>query len=408
MVSRWLLVLSVVSIPTYAIDIEWKGLADLRTSHSSGSPSYVSGQNGKLQNSPGTDLSLGQLGIALRLGLSDQSALIVVGNSFIDNEKNATGLTELYFQHSGLPDENGLRHNLRLGRFYPPISLENRATAWSPANSLTPSTMNSWIGEEIRTTGIEYSAEWLGKFRDTDYDLKLSTGLFTMNDTAGAMLSWHGWTLSSRQSVFGEGLPIPQTPAQTGILSAQAKESDPFHEGDDRLGYFLNSEYILQRKLRLQAGFYDNNATPYVETDGQYGWKTQFGYAGFRWQINKQWSLMGQLMQGSTLMQSPQKVNVVDNDFRSAYLTLGWRHQQHRINARLEEFSVSDHDQTMGDNNDEYGKAFTLSHRYRLNRQWFLLSEYIWLNSTRPARLYFGESAKQIEKQLQLSLRYYF
>ncbi|EAR61175.1 hypothetical protein [Neptuniibacter caesariensis] len=408
MASRWLLLLSLTCLPANAMDIEWKGVADMRISHSSGIQSYVSGQTGKLQNSPGGDLSLGQLGVALNLGINDQSSIAVVGNSFIDDEKNSTGLTELFYQRSGLPNENGLRHGMRLGMFYPPISLENRATAWSPANSLTPSTMNSWIGEEIRTTGFEYTAEWLGKFRQADYDLKLSTGLFTMNDTAGAMLSWHGWGLSSRQSVYGEGLPIPQTPAQTGILSVQAKESDPFHEGDDRLGYYLNAEYLLKRKLLLQAGYYDNNATPYVETDGQYGWNTQFTYAGFRWRLNKQWSLMGQLMQGSTLMQSPQRVNVVDNDYRSGYLTLSWHNKPHSINARLEEFSVTDLDQTPGDNNDEYGKAFTLSYRYRLDKQWFLLSELNWIDSNRAARAYSNENTRKIEQQLQMALRYYF
>lgn len=406
--SRWLAALTLISLPAHAIDTELKGIADIRVSHSSGEDSYVSGQFGKLQNSSGGDLSLGQLGLNLKIGLSDQTSIVVVGNSFVDDEKSEVGFTEVFLKYSGLPSDRGVRHSARVGTFYPPISLENRATAWSPANTLTPSTMNSWIGEEVRTTGVEYTAEWLGKFREVDYDLKLNTGLFGFNDTAGAMLSWHGWTLSSRQSVLGESLPIPQTPAQTNLLVDQAKESDPFHEGDDRLGYFLNAEYKLKKKLLLQAGYYDNNATPYMIEDGQYGWETRFAYTGFRWQIDKQWSLMGQLMQGSTLMQSPQRENVVDNDYRSAYLTLSWRNGPHRLSTRLEEFSVTDLDQTVGDNNDEYGKAFTLSYRYRLNRQWFLLNEFNWINSTRAARTYNQDDPKQLERQLQVGLRYYF
>lgn len=406
--SRYLLISTFFCLPAYALEADIKGLADLRINHTVGSDSYVSGDLGKLQTSPGTHLALGQLGIVLNLAITDQLNVIAVGNSFIDREKSETGLTEFYLKYTTLPDANGLRQNIRLGMFYPQISMENHATAWSPINSLTPSTMNSWIGEEIRATGLEYSAEWLGKFRETDYDLKLNATLFALNDTAGAMLAWHGWTLSNRQTVYGETLPIPQTPAQAGLLSVQANESDPFHEGDDKLGYVISAEYSQQRSLQLQAGYYANNATPYVETDGQYGWDTKFGFMGFRWRLNKHWSLMGQFMQGSTLMQSPQRDNIVDNDFRSAYLTLSWRDNTHRVNARIEEFSITDLDLTPGDNNDEYGKALSLSYRYRLNRQWFLLSEYNWLLSQRAARAYFEDAPRQMERQLQFAVRYYF
>lgn len=397
-----------LATPSLAFETSWKGLADVRASYSDGLQSYITGGRGKLQNSDGADLSLGQLGLVGTVDFNENWSVIGVFNGFADAEKERAGITELYLKYRSVPNQNGLRHGLRLGVFYPEISLENDATAWSTPNTLTPSTMNSWIGEEIRATGAEYTAEWLGKFRNKDYDFKLNGALFFNNDTAGALISWHGWTLSSRQTVLGESIKIPRLPAMSNVLSAQGRSSNIFHEEDDKLGYILGAKWNLQRKLLLQLGFYDNNATPNSVTNGQYGWRTRFSYGGFRWHIDKTWSLSGQILNGDTLMQSEERVNLVDNDYQSAYLSLGWKKGKHRINTRIEEFSVTDNDMTRGDSNGEHGQAVTLSHRYRIHRQWFLLSEYNWVNSTRKARIYENRPLKRIERQIQFGLRYYF
>lgn len=406
--SSVLLALGLVSFNSYALEVDFSGLLDLRLGHSHGLNSYVSGGQGKLQHSPGTGLSLGQAGLISDLALSDQVNLIGVLNGFSDEDKSRLGVTELYLRYRSLPDDSGFRQGLKAGLFYPAISLENRARAWSTANTLTPSTMNSWIGEELRATGLEYTAEWLGKFRDKSYDLKLNGTVYFNNDTAGSMLSWHGWTQSSRQTVLGEELEIPYFPALDNDLSAQARDSDPFHEEDGKPGYMVSLELNLEHRRQLQLGYYDNNANPYSETNGQYSWHTKFLFAGINWAIDRNWSVQGQIMSGDTLMQSPQRVDVVNNRFQSAYLSLGWRSGKKRLNARVEEFSVTDRDNTPQDNNNEYGKALTLSYRYQFARQWFILGEFSWLDSHRPARWYQGEAVDQVERLSQLGVRYYF
>ncbi len=403
-----LLTMSLFSVNSQALEADFSGLLDLRLGHSHGQDSYVSGGQGKLQHSPGTNLSLGQAGLISDLALTDQVNLIGVLNGFADEDKSRLGLTELYFRYRGLPNETGFRQGLKVGLFYPAISLENRARAWSTPNTLTPSTMNSWIGEELRATGLEYTAEWLGKFRDKSYDLKLNGTVFFNNDTAGAMLPWHGWTQSSRQTVLGEKLEIPYFPALDNALSAQARDSDPFHEEDNRPGYMVSLELNLERRRQLQLGYYDSNTNPYSETNGQYGWHTKFLFAGINWPIDRNWSLQGQIMSGDTLMQSPQRIDVVNNRFQSAYLSLGWKSGKKRLNARVEEFSVTDRDTTPLDNNNEYGKALTLSYRYQLARQWFMLGELSWLDSHRPARMYQGIAVDQVERLSLLGVRYYF
>lgn len=404
----WLAIVFTLPASASAIEVDTKGLLDLRLSHADGLTSFVSGGQGKLQHSNGSDLSLGQLGLSNQITFNDQYSFHAVLNGFSDQEKDELGFTELFLKYRSIPDAKGFRSGVRLGLFYPAISLENHATAWSTPNTLTPSTINSWIGEEVRATGLEYTAEWLGKFRNNPYDIKLNGTLFFNNDTSGAMLSWHGWGISSRQSVLGETLPLPSTPGLNTVLSTQARESDPFHEEDDRPGYMASIEWNLHRKGLFQLGYLDSNTNPYTETQGQYGWHTRFLFAGANWKLSPQWHLQTQFMQGDTLMQSPDRIDMVKNDYRSAFVSLGWKKGNHRINTRLEEFSVTDNDMTPGDNNDEYGKALTLSYRYRLQRQWFILGEYNWINSTRPAREYSGDDAKQIEKQVQLGIRYYF
>ncbi|MGH1462320.1 MAG: hypothetical protein ACRBB6_09810 [Neptuniibacter sp.] len=401
--------LGIILSPTaFALESDWKGIVDLRYSHTDALTSFVSAGQGKFQHSPGSDLSLGQLGLANQIDFSGQLSLHSVLNAFSDSDKDRLGITELYVKYRTIPDVNGFRSGARIGVFYPAISLENQATAWSTANSLTPSTMNSWIGEEVRATGLEYTAEWLGKFRGKESDIKFNGTLFFKNDTAGALISWHGWTQSSRQTVLGERLPLPYTPALDSTLIHQARSTNPFHEEDGKPGYMASVEWKLHRKGRLQLGYFDSNTTPYTQTNGQYGWDTRFVFAGFQWQLSPHWSLQGQIMQGDTLMQSPDRIDVINNDYRSAYLSLGWKKGDHRINTRIEEFSVTDHDSTPDDDNTEYGKALSASYRYRLQRHWFLLGEYSWINSIRPARLYSGDDAKQLEQQVQMALRYYF
>ena len=45
------------------------------------------------------------------------------------------------------------------GLFFPPISLENVGEAWSTFYTVTPSAINAWVGEEVRSTGVVFYIE---------------------------------------------------------------------------------------------------------------------------------------------------------------------------------------------------------------------------------------------------------
>src|SRR6185437_6111030 len=61
--------------------------------------------------------------------------------------------------HSGA-DDYGVSWSAKAGAFFPTISLENDDLGWTSPYTLTPSAINSWIGEELRTIGSEGTLRW--------------------------------------------------------------------------------------------------------------------------------------------------------------------------------------------------------------------------------------------------------
>ncbi len=123
-----------------------------------------------------------------------------------------------------MPNESGYRLQIKGGIFYPEISLENNAFAWASKDTLNSSTLNTWIGEEVRVLGTEIKITRMGRLNNDAYDLSFSASAFVNNDPPGALLAWHGWTMSRRQTLWGEGREFPWFPAlaEGGALAEQA------------------------------------------------------------------------------------------------------------------------------------------------------------------------------------------
>lgn len=393
-----------------ALESKVNGIIDYRFAHSDTSNSYRQGGVGKFGTDNGGQAYLGQAGLQWILEWDSGLSFHSVANGYLDGEDNGLGITETFFKYRGIPSESGNRLQSRVGLFYPAISLENKAFAWASKNTLNSSTLNTWIGEEIRLLGVELGWTRLGKLNDSNYDLSFTASGFFNNDPTGALLAWHGWTSSSRQTVWGEKRKIPPLEARKPgyKLAPQAAESDPFLELDDRPGYHLQTQVRWARKGEVSLGYYDNNAQTNIVVNGQYTWRTRFYYAGARWLLPNKLELSAQYMTGDTLMNDVYGNAVVDNDYSSAYIMLSKRWNKHRLTGRLEEFSVTDKDQTVGDNNDEYGKAATLNYTYRYSKPVFLSVEHNWINSDRPGRVYSGQPVSREERQLLFAVRYFF
>ena len=96
--------------------------------------------------------------------------------------------------------------SLKTGAFFPTISLENDDLGWTRPYTLTPSAINSWIGEELRTMG----SEGIVRF-DTDRcgTLSLIGALDCCNDPAGVLIADRGWAMDDRPSGLFERVRLP-------------------------------------------------------------------------------------------------------------------------------------------------------------------------------------------------------
>ncbi|MCJ8319732.1 MAG: hypothetical protein MJK12_08860 [Colwellia sp.] len=406
--------LLLLNFNSYAVEHQFKGLIDLRlysVDVIDKSESYLAGNYGKYGFDQGSGISLAQLGLQYHGNWDNGLSATIVVNGYaggIENSDNeAIGLTEAYLSYKSLPNQNGWRYKVKGGVFYPQISMENIATAWSTPYTLTSSSLNTWIGEEMRSTGLEFTLDKLGKFSKSDHDFSLDVSFFQNNDTLGAMLAWHGWTMGSRQTLIHEKLIVQPFFARQGDLKDQAALSDPFIELDSKFGGHIVGRWQYKNTAKFNIGYYDNNANADVVENGQYTWPTKFTHLGLKVKLAKKIELISQYMQGNTYMQSPYGNKVVDTDFKNGFMMLRKYWGDHHIAIRFEKFSVDDLDQTVGDNNNESGEAFTLSYRYRLNKHSFIQTEYNYLDSTRASRYYLWQPISLVEQQVQLAFRYY-
>ncbi|RYZ64437.1 MAG: hypothetical protein EOP08_08995, partial [Proteobacteria bacterium] len=128
---------------------------DLRVIDSSGLPSYLNGGLGKLRFDPRHDgLRLGLLRFGLRAPVTDDVHLTVEAVTYGDHDANPVDLLEAVLDWRPLPS-GPWKSELRAGAFYAPISLENRMRGWRSPYLLSSSAINTWVGEELRTIGLE-------------------------------------------------------------------------------------------------------------------------------------------------------------------------------------------------------------------------------------------------------------
>jgi hypothetical protein len=125
--------------------------------------SWLNGELGKNRYGGENDESrelgrLSQASLLLSIGLSDSLSArvqlsvdaehnLVQKPAWLDLVEGLITYRTIFSPHSRL--------RIRGGFFFPPVSMENTDPAWTSPFSITTSAINSWIGEEIRVTGVE-------------------------------------------------------------------------------------------------------------------------------------------------------------------------------------------------------------------------------------------------------------
>ncbi len=309
--------------------------------------------------------------------------------SVYDDGGDTAGVNELYINYR--PSMEGrYRIQGKVGTFFPKISLENTRPGWTSINPITNAAINSWIAEEVRITGGEFSLLRLSDPVNGGLDYGLSLGLFANNDPTGAMLSWRGWALHDRQMRLGESISIAPRPAVGTDIGFVDQEPyyQPFVEIDDTPGYFFSVSAAQQNRFKIRYDYYDNRADPEAIRDGQYGWRTKFSHLGLSYSFTEATRLYSQWLEGSTFMGIEDDSVYIDNDFQSWYLGVSQTFGNFQLDLRYDDFSVRDRDSTEMDNNDQDGDAIVLALRYDLNESVALFAEYVDINETKAARVY--------------------
>jgi hypothetical protein len=292
------------------------------------------------------------------------------------------------------------RLTVRAGAYWPAISLEHSGVEWAVTDTITPSAINSWIGEEVKVGGGEATVTTpMGSHR-----VAATLGLFGFNDTAGTLLALRGWALHDHKATLFGRQPLP--PLEGFLEYAQAAKTRPFVEIDNRVGWYGKLGWSPSDAFELQLFHYDNRADPEAVTDAQqWGWRTHFDNLGAVLSQGPL-TLKAQAMAGHTRMGFPDPIRIwFDTSFRAAYLLETWGFARGSVSARLDAFGTDSRGSAAGPSYSEDGWALTVAGRRELGRHLSVLAEFLHVDSIKGDRLRLGLPPRQRQNQLQLAMR---
>lgn len=315
-------------------------------------------------------------------------------------------ISETYLRWRPLPI-GGVRLNVRAGIFWPAVSLEHGGGEWAVRETVTPSAINSWIGEEVKVGGIEANfSTMIGAHR-----LSLTAAGFELNDTAGTLLTFRGWALHDEKATLFAYQPLPVMNAS--MRSRQDDETRPMIDLDHRIGWYAKLAWAPPGPFELQYFHYDNRGDPKVmNADKQWGWRTRFDHVGAVVDLDPRTRLTLQAIDGTTIMgfpKGPAALHWVEMRFRSAFVLatrqLRIGSASGSVSGRIEAFSTRNHGRLVLSDDDETGWALTAATRWPMFRHASLLAEALHIDSRRDARLREGDEPRQHQNILRLSLR---
>jgi len=393
--ALWL-AMFVAGAPACAAD--WELALDLRAVSSDGRESFLDNGQGKLRfDEDHQGIQLGRLRAAWNQPFGEVFSAHVEASTWDDDDKNPIDLTEAYLEYRPYP-RAGLRTRVRLGAFYPPMSLESRALGWETPYTITPSAISSWIGEEIRTIGLEGQVDWLGTRLGHDFDLQLTAAVFGWNDPAGTMLGAHGFAFHDRQTtLFGRvGAPQPDP---------EFAKKELFHEIDGRPGYYVGAQARYLDRAVLNVLHYDNRADPTARLPSirDLAWLTKFDAVALRIETGGGWTLLLQGLDGTTVIDPGFWL---DWEFDSQSALLARRIGAHMLTVRYDEFNVLFRGDPL-ESGSEDGNAWALAYSYDSGEHWRFALEWLRVDSDVPARVeLLGEPAFARESKVEFSARY--
>lgn len=319
-------------------------------------------------------------------------------------ERTEAGLSEAFVSYKPMRSA-ALRLSARAGLMWPPVSLEHGGADWHVLDTVTPSAINSWIGEEVRPLAAEAS---IGT-QAGQHDLSATVALIAANDTAGALLSLRGWALHDRKTIAFHRQPLPPLPVL--LLGAQPQFTTPLLDVAPgfarRPGYYVKLVWRPPTAFRLEAFHYDNRGDPeavneYVE----WGWRTRFDNLGVVAALGPQTEIKAQAMRGTTIMGFPEpRRRWIDAKFSSAFVLASQGFGKSHLAVRSEYFETRNRGSLVTADENERGWAGTAAFRRDLSTNFSLAAELLRVHSRRRQRRDVGLGSTQSQTQLQLVAR---
>ena len=381
---------------------------DARLSIADGPKSWLRGGFGKIDTSgDGNDFRLeprpGEANLVWTPQLGWALSGVVVG-AVNGGERTQAGVSQAYLSYRPMRSQ-GLAFSARAGLLWPPVSLEHEGLDWHVADSITPSAINSWIGEEVRPVAVEGNLDAsLGGQR-----FRATAAVMAANDTAGTLLTFRGWALNDRKTLAFDRQPLP--PLGQDFQGYQAPFTHPLidlHKGfAHRPGYYAKLAWQPPIPVRIEFFRYDNNANPEdFNADMEWGWRTWFNNVGLVANLGDGTQLKGQALEGRTRMGfSQDDARWVDNRFRSAFALLTHQIGAVGLAARVEAFDTRNRGSIVDEEYDETGWAEMVAAKRDWGRFTGLL-ELLHVSSKRDQLEEAGLQLRQRQTQIQADLRF--
>jgi hypothetical protein len=371
---------------------------DLRLVAAHGRTSYLNDGLGKLRFDEDHDgLQVGRLRAAWSQPIGEKLNLRIDASLWRFSDHNAFDLTEAYLEYRPYPSD-GWRSRVKIGAFYAPISFEHRAAGWTNPYLISSSAINTWIGEELRTIGAEYSLEWLGTRAGHDFDAGLVAAIYGYNDPAGVIIASRGWSLHDRQTtLFGK-----VGESGDGFVPGRVL----FEEIDDRPGYYVGAHLRYLDRVELRYMRYDNRADPDRFDPGinDFAWLTYFDSVGLRAETAGGWTFITQWLDGKTIIEPDSGYESWQYD--AIFALLSKAIGRHRISVRADWFDVDHYETSYPPGDTESGSAWTVGYSFERDEHWSFAVEAMEIESDVSMRVYLGEPTDATERQLQLQVRY--
>ena len=398
-----------LAAPAHASDLDLFGAdtvslsADARLIAADGETSWVNGGFGKLRYGDRLGPRLGNADLVWQPRLGWRIGATIVG-SVNGGSRAEAGLSEAFLSIRSSPGGT-VRWSARAGLMWVPLSTEHEGADWHVADTVTPSAINSWVGEEVRPLAIEGRVDLdAGQHR-----LALTGGLFAANDTAGTLLALRGWALHDRKTLAGRRQPLPALNEELEYI--QPRFTHPLLDVAPgfarRPGYYAKLAWAPPLPLRIELFRYDNRAPPEVaNADLEWGWRTAFNHVAAIVQAGPATSLKAQAIGGRTRMgYSEEGRHWVDTRFRSAFLLASHRVGGNTVSGRIEAFGTRQNGSYVVGDDEERGWATTIAAKRSFGLHFTGLAEWVHVDSRREARVRLAEAPRQRQDQIQFVLR---